>query len=102
LCGNDDVAFGVLRALHDAGRVVPDDMSVVGFDDTPVSEFAIPALTTVRLDFAALGRACFGLLRDRMDDPTAMRVGPAPVLVHRESCGPPPARRATRARRAAR
>lgn len=99
LCGNDDMAFGLLRALHDAGRTVPDSMSVVGFDDMPQSEFAIPALTTVRQDFAALGRACFGLLRDRMDDPAAVRVGPAPVLIHRESCGPPPARRTTRTRR---
>lgn len=63
LCGNDDLALGVMRALHAAGLSVPGDVSVVGFDDTPVAEFLTPPLTTVRLDFAELGRACFALLR---------------------------------------
>ncbi|HEY3607689.1 MAG TPA: substrate-binding domain-containing protein, partial [Pseudonocardiaceae bacterium] len=89
LCGNDDLAFGVLRAMHEAGRAVPDDVSVVGFDDTPLAEFGTPSLTTVRLDFAELGRACFALLQDYVRDPTSVRTGPAPVLVRRESSGPP-------------
>jgi DNA-binding LacI/PurR family transcriptional regulator len=89
LCGNDDLAFGVLRAMHEAGRAVPDDVSVVGFDDTPLAEFGTPSLTTVRLDFCGLGRACFALLQDYARDPTAVRTGPAPVLVRRESSGPP-------------
>lgn len=88
LCGNDDLALGVMRAMHEAGRPIPGSVSVVGFDDTPQAEFYTPALTTVRLDFAALGRACFTLLHDRMRDPTAQRSGPDPVLVRRESSGP--------------
>ena len=59
LCGNDDIAQGVRRALYDAGRDVPGDVSIVGFDDIPGSAFWIPALTTVRMDFVGLGRACF-------------------------------------------
>ena len=62
LCGNDDLALGLMRALHAAGLLHPGDVSVVGFDDTPVAEFLTPPLTTVRLDFAELGRACFALL----------------------------------------
>jgi DNA-binding LacI/PurR family transcriptional regulator len=59
LCGNDDIAQGVRRALYDAGKDVPGDVSIVGFDDIPGSAFSTPALTTVRMDFAGLGRACF-------------------------------------------
>lgn len=88
LCGNDDLALGVLRAMHEAGRSIPGSVSVVGFDDTPLSEFYTPSLTTVRLDFAELGRACFALLRDRLQDPAAVRTGPTPVLIRRESSGP--------------
>jgi hypothetical protein len=58
LCGNDDLAVGVIRAMHEAGRAIPGSVSVVGFDDTPQAEFLTPALTTVRLDFTELGRAC--------------------------------------------
>ena len=60
LCGNDDLALGVMRAMHQAGRAIPDDVSVVGFDDTPLGPpFPYyPALTTVRQDFVALGKRC--------------------------------------------
>lgn len=95
LCGNDDLALGVIRAMHEAGRPIPDGVSVVGFDDTPASAFYTPALTTVRQDFAELGRACFGLLLDRLTDPSAMRAGPQPRLIVRESAGPPPRRAET-------
>ncbi|MEV5846155.1 LacI family DNA-binding transcriptional regulator [Streptomyces sp. NPDC051985] len=68
LCGNDDLALGVLRALHDAGRSVPGDVSVVGFDDAPHSGFVTPSLTTVRMDFQGLGRDAFELLRSQLED----------------------------------
>nr|WP_157295211.1 LacI family DNA-binding transcriptional regulator [Actinoplanes globisporus] len=58
LCGNDDTALAVRRALYEAGRDVPGDVSIVGFDDVPGAAYWTPALTTVRMDFAALGRAC--------------------------------------------
>ena len=56
------MAMGALRALVEAGRVVPDDVSVVGFDDIPEASFAQPPLTTVRQDFAALGREAVRLV----------------------------------------
>jgi DNA-binding LacI/PurR family transcriptional regulator len=54
-CANDEMAIGVVRALHEHGRRVPDDISIVGFDDIMVSEFLWPPLTTVRQDFRRIG-----------------------------------------------
>lgn len=96
LCGNDDLAIGVIRAMHQAGRAVPGSVSVAGFDDMPQSGFLTPALTTVRLDFIELGRACVALLRPFLDPQRAPapRPWPQPELIVRESTGPAPARRA--------
>ncbi|MFD0204346.1 MULTISPECIES: LacI family DNA-binding transcriptional regulator [Saccharothrix] len=90
LCGNDTTAIAVRRALYDAGRDVPGEVSVVGFDDVPGAEFWTPALTTVRMDFAALGRACLAALLSA-DDARPAQLDP-PCLVVRESTAPPPAR----------
>ena len=54
---NDDLALGVMRALHDAGYRVPDHVGLIGFDDVPSSRMLVPSLTTVVQDFGALGRA---------------------------------------------
>jgi len=59
---NDQMALGVLRALHEAGRRVPDDVSVVGFDDVPEAPYFTPPLTTVRQDFDEMGRRGVRLL----------------------------------------
>jgi DNA-binding LacI/PurR family transcriptional regulator len=64
LCGNDEIAFGVIRALQDSGLAVPEDVSVVGFDDHPHSRYWTPSLTTVAQDFAELGRKAVRLLID--------------------------------------
>lgn len=52
---NDQIALGLLWAIHESGRRVPDDVSVIGFDDIPEAAFLTPPLTTVRQDFTALG-----------------------------------------------
>jgi DNA-binding LacI/PurR family transcriptional regulator len=94
LAGNDDLALGVFRAMHETGRDIPGSMSVVGFDDTPMSEFLTPSLTTARLDFAALGRACFATLLGLLDPGSAGTPVPPPEprLIIRESTGPAPIR----------
>jgi DNA-binding LacI/PurR family transcriptional regulator len=61
-CGNDQMALGALRALHEAGRPAPTHVSIVGFDDAPESAYYIPPLTTVRQDFAELGRRSIDVL----------------------------------------
>jgi DNA-binding LacI/PurR family transcriptional regulator len=68
---NDHMAIGVLRALSEAGRRVPEDLSVVGFDDIPESGFLIPPLTTVRQDFNAVGRLAIDTLQVAMRPETA-------------------------------
>ncbi len=66
---NDQMALGVLRALHEAGRRVPEDVAVVGFDDIPEAAYLPVPLTTVRQDFEQVGQRCVGLLVDRLDSP---------------------------------
>lgn len=56
-CSCDAIARGVYRALEARGLSVPDDFSVVGFDDDPIAEWLHPALATVRQDFTAMGEA---------------------------------------------
>jgi DNA-binding LacI/PurR family transcriptional regulator len=91
LCGNDDLALGVLHALRQAGRAVPDDVSVVGFDDAPLAAFYAPPLTTVRLDFAGLGRDCFALLQHVVhpDGPRPVQGADSPQLIIRETTAAP-------------
>lgn len=61
-CANDQMALGLLRALADAGRRVPEDVSVIGFDDVPDAANYRPPLTTIRQDFTALAHRAVGLL----------------------------------------
>ncbi|MGW4405389.1 LacI family DNA-binding transcriptional regulator [Nonomuraea sp. NPDC004702] len=90
---NDQMALGVLRALREAGRRVPEDVSVAGFDDIPESAYFWPPLTTVRQDFGEVGRHAFHLLLDFMagHEPEARRLV-EPELVVRESTGARPSR----------
>ena len=59
---NDQMALGVLRAMHEAGREIPGEISVVGFDDIPESPYFTPPLTTVRQDFIEVGSRSLRLL----------------------------------------
>ena len=70
---NDQTALGVIRGLHDAGRRVPEDVSVVGFDDTPESGYFLPPLTTIRQDFGEVGRRSVQLLLSLADGAPAER-----------------------------
>jgi DNA-binding LacI/PurR family transcriptional regulator len=82
---NDQMALGALRALREAGIDVPRDVSIVGFDDIPEAEFFSPPLTTVRQDFAALGRNSIGVMLDQIEDgashPPPRVVVPASLIV---------------------
>ena len=92
LAGNDDLAIGVLRAAREAGRDVPGDLSIIGFDDAPQSAYLNPALTTVRLDFEGLGRTSFHLLHQLLDPDIATPppTWDEPELILRETSGPAP------------
>ncbi|WP_030483709.1 LacI family DNA-binding transcriptional regulator [Nocardioides aequoreus] len=92
LCYSDAVAAALVTALADRGVRVPDDVSVVGYDDSPLAVRVRPALTTVRQDVVAKGRAAVAALLAQLDDPDSL---PADVvlpteLVVRDSTAPPP------------
>ena len=90
---NDQMALGVMRALHEAGRAVPASCSVVGFDDMAESDAFWPPLTTVHQDFHRLGRLCFEKLLAQIDSPSASAPGTTIVPTHlvlRASTAPPP------------
>jgi DNA-binding LacI/PurR family transcriptional regulator len=89
---NDQMALGLMHGLREAGRRVPEEVSVVGFDDVPEAAFFQPALTTVRLDFDAVGRACVSVLMELMGARAAgAATPPAPELIVRASTAPPSA-----------
>jgi DNA-binding LacI/PurR family transcriptional regulator len=88
---NDQMALGVLRALREAGLSVPGQVAVAGFDDIPEAEFFAPPLTTVRQDFAAVGRASIRLLVDQLESGVTHageRVVIEPRLIVRSSSNP--------------
>jgi DNA-binding LacI/PurR family transcriptional regulator len=88
---NDQMALGLLRALYEAGRQVPRDLSVVGFDDIPEAQFFTPPLTTVRQDFNEMGRQSLMLLLGEIaaTNRSSDRVVVEPELRIRESTAPP-------------
>ncbi len=104
VCPNDELALGAIRAIHDRGLRVPEDISITGFDDIPVAQYLSPSMTTVHQSFMELGRRSFRLL---MDVVTAAEQGDAgqpdpqidlaqsldPFLVVRESTAAPNPRR---------
>jgi len=87
LASNDLTAIGVVRAIHAAGLRVPEDISVVGFDDIELSSFLEPPLTTVRVSRAEIGtRAFTALYAGNKNSGTAFRI--ATELIVRQSTGP--------------
>ncbi|GAA1445835.1 LacI family DNA-binding transcriptional regulator [Leifsonia poae] len=89
-CGNDEIAMGVIRGLREGGRSVPEDVSVVGFDDHPLARMWTPPLTTVDQDFAGLGSRAYGLLEGLMAGRRVRKFSSErPPIVIRESAAPP-------------
>ena len=94
-CANDEIALGLMRALAEAGRRVPDDVSVVGFDGIALAEFSYPPLTTVKQDFHTIGielvRTLLGQLHGEVT-PAHQRILVPTELVVRGTTAPPPTR----------
>ena len=90
---NDDIAAGLLNRFADRGVRVPDDLSVVGHDDTALAEMVTPRLTTVHIPAAAAGATAAQLLIQhiRGADSTARRYELTSELIVRRSSGPAPA-----------
>lgn len=87
---NDQMALGLILALRRAGRSVPGDISVVGFDATPDSAFYDPPLTTVHQDLHEVGRRSVELLVAMIAGAEPERIRIIPTLITRSSTAPPP------------
>jgi DNA-binding LacI/PurR family transcriptional regulator len=68
-CVNDYIAYGCIQALKDAGKNIPADVSIVGFDNLPSDDFMEPSLTSVKVSNSPIGRRAMRLLLDRIADP---------------------------------
>ncbi len=89
VCFNDISAIGCIRALHDGGLRVPDDVSVVGFDDIQSASYHVPSLTTIRQPLQSMGElAATTLLKKIAQQPQPDTLLVEPELVVRESTSP--------------
>jgi DNA-binding LacI/PurR family transcriptional regulator len=88
---SDEMAFGVIRALHEAGRSVPDDVSIVSVDDIALAAYASPALTTVRQPFEAVGAGAARRVISQIEgtEPRGDMPRVEPTLIVRASTAPP-------------
>ncbi|UFU06981.1 LacI family DNA-binding transcriptional regulator [Ruania halotolerans] len=87
---NDELALGFMAARRDRGEHAPGDYAIVGIDDMPEASYFAPALTTVRLDFEALGRGAVEMIRRQGQDPgeTGPLVVPPSLVVRRSTAAP--------------
>jgi DNA-binding LacI/PurR family transcriptional regulator len=88
---NDISAIGAMRIFQEKGLRIPEDVSIVGFDDISIAAFAIPALTTVRQPLEEMGRIAAQTLLDRIDETHAYveEIAVEPKLIVRQTTGPP-------------
>ena len=93
VCSNDLTAIGVLHRLFEAGKQVPGDFSVIGFDDVHIAQFMLPPLTTVRMSCADIAKAAFATLRHRIEPTTTNhRLSPVETkLILRQTTAAPSA-----------
>jgi LacI family transcriptional regulator len=87
---NDLSALGAMEAAREANIRIPDDLSIVGFDDIPQSSIVFPKLTTVQQPLQEMGRVATKLLLDQIENPTQLprRITLVTQLIIRDSCAP--------------
>ena len=91
VAATDDMAMAAMQRLVKHGRRIPDDVAVVGFDDSHAAEMFIPSLTSVYLDGVTMGRIAIDILDELLRNTAPQRTSECrlitPSLVVRESCG---------------
>jgi DNA-binding LacI/PurR family transcriptional regulator len=89
-CANDHLALGVLKALHLHKINVPEDISIIGFDDIPESNYFTPSLTTVKQDFTLLGQTAMSKVLTQLKEATTREtLMIKPMLIVKESTAQP-------------
>jgi LacI family transcriptional regulator len=98
LCAGDMLAIGAARALREAGRHIPEDVSLMGIDDIDLASYTHPPLTTVSQSIGEMARQAVHMLLELLEgrEPEQTRVVIEPILVVRESTAAPPPGRAPR------
>ena len=94
VCSNDLTAIGVLHCLFEAGKQVPGDLSVIGFDDVQIAQFMLPPLTTVRMSCTDIAQVAFATLRHRLESGSARHAARVveTSLIVRQTTGAPQGR----------
>jgi LacI family transcriptional regulator len=92
---NDLAAFGAMDAAREYGLSIPNDISIIGFDDIPQASFVYPKLTTVRQPLEKMGQVAVKILLEQIEDQSRppQRIALATQLIIRDSCGPYQAQR---------
>lgn len=87
-CANDVVAIGVMKAIHERGLKIPEDIAVIGLDDIEMSAYVTPSLTTIHIPKIELGRLAVKMLIDRIENGHSLpiRMDVPFELIIRESC----------------
>lgn len=86
-CANDEMAYGAMTVATAAGRMIPGDLAVVGFDDFGLARVVTPALTTIRVPAAEMGRLAAELLFEVIEGASARHLAVDVQLIRRQSCG---------------
>ena len=90
VCANDEMAAGAMAAAHERGLELPRDLSIVGFDDAPISRYVYPKLTTIHYPIADMGHmAARWVLKHVYEQPQDVQQVFEPKLVERDSVGNP-------------
>lgn len=88
ICGSDLMAAGAIQECIQRGYRIPEDISVIGFDDLPVASFIEPSLTTVRQDRINLGKSAYYVLESLMNNVAISKANLRAQLIKRDSTGP--------------
>lgn len=92
VCGHDLLASSVLIQCMDFGVRIPEELSIVGFDDLPLCQFTLPPLTTIRQNRAELGKSAYFALSSQLHDVSISLIQLHTELIVRSSCGKAPRR----------
>ncbi|HEX2985837.1 MAG TPA: LacI family DNA-binding transcriptional regulator [Caproiciproducens sp.] len=87
VCASDLIASGVIAELKRLGKRIPEDISVIGFDDLPIAQHLSPTLTTIRQDRVAIGKSAFMMLEELIGGVSISKLLLKPDLIIRNSTG---------------